>query len=288
MLKYNLLNRGVQWKYWKIETKIQPIVDLLETKKDAEYRGLYKGIVTLMSPLLESPDVLFLGINSGSGAWKERNGDGETNDTPLRMLNHDEQFIRETNDLFKSNTARGSWGTNKENKSFEWWQRDKPINNVFPARMIDLIYEIAHHKYPSIETQDTEEPKWSDKVKSKIMYTNLYPIITDDTRALKSVHKLLAEEDLMRTLIGKSEINEWDVRLFFINQIYRLIELINPKVIVCLGATVFNDFTFTSTEKKDPIFKTTIENRPVIGFSRRGNWSTVIPELAKHILHPSD
>jgi hypothetical protein len=60
--------------------------------------------------------------------------------------------------------------------------------------------------------------------------------------------------------------------------------LVQPKTIVCIGTQAFNDFTFTSERKKRKIFKTEKNGYPIIGFSRSGNWSGLIPEIAKEIV----
>ena len=281
------INEKLICRYKEIENKINPIVSYLEKNKDnQEYKYFYKGIATLLSPLIKNPEIMFLGINSGSGAWTEVNQQNNTNNTPLRMLSHDESYIYYQNDWFKPNTARGSWGKGKENKAFEWYQRDKPINNQFPVNMINILYEIAKIKYPTIKTNNFEEPLWTNEIKNNIIYTNLYPIITDDVEKLKRIHKLLSKEELLKEIFkpGSKSINEWDVRLFFIKNMDMLIELINPKVIVCLGLSAFNDYTYSNTKHNNQIFSTIKNNRPVIGFSRRGNWSHLIPTISEEIL----
>ncbi len=272
-------------KYKDIESKINQIVELLEDKKDTqEYKGLYKGIATLLSPLVEKPDILFLGINSGSGAWAEKNPTGTTNITPLRMINEDEYFLS-NNDWFKENTARGSWGVGKANEAYEWYQRDKPINNIFPVRMIDLLYNIAEKKYPQAKISYKTPPFWTEDIKSKIMYTNLYPIITDNTNTLRKVHKQLSMESSLKGLwhTSKKRTSIWDVQKYFIENTRELVNLVKPKIIVCMGSQAYNDFTYTNNPKTSKIFETTDNGIPVIGFSRRGNWSSSIPDLSDMI-----
>lgn len=59
----------------EIEKKIEPIKDFLEENKNTKYyKVLYKGIITLDSPLVYKPEILFIGINSGEGAYNECNG----------------------------------------------------------------------------------------------------------------------------------------------------------------------------------------------------------------------
>jgi len=275
----------MQKQYRDIENSISQIVELLEEKKDEpEYKGLYKGITTLLSPLIKDVDILFLGINSGSGAWIEKNPTGETNFTPLRMLGQDEYFFNH-NDWFKENTSRGSWGEGKENKGYEWYQRDKPINNIFPARMIDLLYLIAQKEYPDVSVTNSSAPSWAEDIQKRIMYTNLYPIITDNTEKLKKVFTQLSKEESLKEIwdTSKKRVSKWDIQKYFVENTHKLVNLVQPKVIVCLGIQAYNDFTYTNCSKKTKIFETTYNGIPIIGFDRRGNWSGLLPELSDKI-----
>jgi len=269
-----------EYKY--IEDKIKDIVEILEKNKTTRYKGLYKGIATLLSPIVKNPDILFLGINSGDGAFKEINQGKDSYDTPLRMIGEDETFINGEIDWFKKNTSRGGF-VNGRWEAYEWFQRDKPINNIFPARMIDLLYLIAEKKYPKI-TNNTE-PIWASECKKKIMYSNIYPIITSDTRDLYKIFSLLKEEnDLKHLWENKKSLKKWDIQLFFVKLSHELVSLIKPKVIVCMGTQAFNDYTYTHNKKKSKIFTYKNDNEPlVIGFSRSGNFSSLLPKLADMI-----
>lgn len=270
-------------KYKKLENKIKIIIDLLETKKNTkEYYYKYKGIATLLSPLYANPDILFLGINSGDGAFNELNGNNKTNKTPLRIIGEDESFIKGELDWFKPNTARGGI-VNGEWEAYEWFQRDKKINNKFPANMIDLLFMIAEKKYHEITSSNNCEPTWKKEISEKIIYTNLYPIITKNTAILKAVHKSLLKEDTLRHLWESEKPKEWDVRKYFISLTHELVDLVKPKIIICMGTTAFNDFTYTHDKKDDKIFTSSYKNIPIIGFNRSGNWTPLLPELANRI-----
>ncbi|AHW61557.1 hypothetical protein SAMN05444285_1676 [Draconibacterium orientale] len=270
----------IEEKISEIEDKIIPIKDFLESNKnDDKYKSLYKGFITLECPLVVNPDILFIGINPGHGAFKENKNRG-TNET-IRLFNPESEIIH---DWFKDNTARGG---NQGNgwKSYHWFQRDKPINNPFPARMIDLLYEIAEYRFGKNEKDNfSEAPSWFKSFGQNIMHTNLYPIATTETKDLNKIFRHLKNEHEIKTILNKQNgLKEWDIKLFFISKIKNLVQLIQPKVIVCMGTTAFNDFTYTHEKKVDNIFKLEENNRPVIGFSRSGNWSGLISKLAKLI-----
>ena len=116
------------------------------------------------------PDILFLGINPGPGAYREQNKDQNTNITPLKMLGKDEEHFFKL-DWFKRNTSRGRV-TNGKWESYEWFQRDKPINNIFPARMIDILYNFYEYKYPDMIVHNDKVPMWAQEVEDKIVVTN--------------------------------------------------------------------------------------------------------------------
>lgn len=283
---HNINETDVMKQYMKIEDRYSKIVNLLESKKDTVvYRGFYKGFYTLNGPLINNPDILFIGINPGAGAWKEINSQSGTNNTPLRMLGHDESFFSEL-DWFQNNTARGNWGKGKENKGYAWYQRDKPVNNQFPANMIDILFAIAEEKYPDIEVSTNVEPEWGNEIKSSIMVTNLYPMITDRTNQLNTLFSALKKENALKELWNTDgkKTKDWDVQKYFISTTHELVKLIKPKVIVCMGVQAYNDFTYTSFKKNKEVFSTTDNDIPVIGFKRVQNWRYLIPSIATMIL----
>lgn len=282
-------------KYQLIENKIIPIKNLLEEKKDlTSYKGYYKGIITLQSPIINNPEILFIGINPGPGAYNELNQgpNKESNYTPLRMFNENKQHFERLS-WFEKGNARGHFESKNNWKSYEWYQRDKKINNTFPKNMIDLLYEVARLKYPETSHSIDHKaiPFWFEDFGQQIMATNLYPVITKNTQDLKKIHGLLAKEESLKSywekILQKGEKNtEWVVRRYFISLIDELILLTKPRIIVCLGLTALNDFTY-SHYKGDLVVthKSLGElNIPIIGFSRKGQWSSRISEIAKVIV----
>lgn len=277
-------------KYCETENRIVPIKDFLENKKDTSgYKGLYKGIITLNSPLVFKPEILFIGINAGAGAYNIKNP--TRNETPLRMVGEDEMCLKELN-LYEKGNARGYFKNKKEWVPYEWYQRNQRVNNTFPKNMIDLLYDIAKLKFTDdykAEKYDNKKlPFWYENFGQKIMYTNLYPIATTNTADLKKIHeKLAGEEELQKyweESSGKdTSINEWVVRKYFISRAYELVKLVQPKVIVLMGKSAYNDFVDSNFKGIIHSGKKQIDDKlvPLVGFSRRGQWSGHIPEIAK-------
>lgn len=277
-------------KYTEIENKINPIVDFLETNKNSkEFKGIYKGIITLQSPIVYKPEILFLGVNPGDGAYNVLNYEkSKTINTPLRMIGKDETFLKELN-WYEFGNARCKKVNEKWIKGYEWYQRDKMINNTFPHRMIDLLYEIARLKYPdeykANKYDDNSLPFWYETFGKKIMYSNLYPIATTNIDDLYKILNTIAVKNEFN-ILWKSDTkpNNWDVRIFFIKLMDELIDLVQPKIIVCLGKSAYDDFILKKDISGKKIFKSQKNKIPVIGFSRQGNWSGLLTEIAKKIV----
>ena len=49
------------------EKRYLKIKEVLENS--SEYKDLYKGMITIESKVIERPDILFVGINPGQGAY---------------------------------------------------------------------------------------------------------------------------------------------------------------------------------------------------------------------------
>ncbi|RCW33329.1 hypothetical protein, partial [Marinilabilia salmonicolor] len=250
--------------------------------EDAICRRPMAYFITQLSPVIYQPDILFIGINPGQGAFIENYNNG-IKEPPVIMLNPNKNIEL---DWFKDGNARA----NKKNwKAFKWYERDKSINNIFVANLIDLLYFIAEEKYGVSKTEKNQRPNWYEDFGKKIMFTNLYPIATKNTTDLMSILNSLSRENELKQYwldVSKNEkkINNWIVRKYFIKRIYEIVNLTSPKIIVCLGMTSYNDFTFSSSRKKIKInTERKNVNCPIIGFSRKGNWSNLIPEIAKEI-----
>lgn len=270
--------------YCKIEAEIIPIMEFLEANKNKEeYKDLYKGFITLQSPLLFNPEILFIGINSGEGAFIENQNNG-VKDT-IRIFKPNEQIEF---DLYKHGNARCEKKKGKWIRGYKWFERKQGINNQFAANMINVLYEIAALKYPNKKIEENQEPFWFEDFGKKVMFTNLYPIATKNIDALKKINTLLLSVEGLKPLWAKSEQKDWAVRCYFVMKTRELVKLVQPKIVVCLGLTVYNDFMFKQ-EKNKEITEGELFGIPVIGFSRSGNWGKLIPKIAKKIqeLHKS-
>ena len=280
-------------EYTIIENRISEVVDFFDTHKEEKpYKSYYKGISTLQSPLVYKPDILFVGINNGDGEYEEAKNNKKP--IPINACLYGNTPPKEVN-WFKDGNARGNFRNPNRIKSlgYKWYQRDKVIHNPFPKNMIDLLFEIAKLKYPEAnhDYDNKTTPFWYDAFGKNIMYTNLYPVSTTNVDDLKTIHKAFVNEKtlnhLWETSKGKQKkVDEWVVKKYFISSISKLVKLVEPKVIVCMGLEAVENLTFKKyTNQKVVVAERTFGERkvPVIGFSRNGNWNGRIPEIAKEI-----
>lgn len=272
--------------YKEIEKKLFPIKDfLIEKKEEKSYKALFKGFITENGPIIENPEILFIGINPGGGAYISDNNNNKSKEIiyPERLTTNGEKELC----FFEKNNAYGGKYNGKW-QSFDWYQRDKKINNIFTKRMIDLLDCIASIKYPEIHKKSSwnnnEPPFWYEKLGKKLMYVNLYPIATTNTSELNKLFNLLCKEKEILKYFGQTKaITNWKLRLYFINIVDEYVKHISPKVIVCIGAQAYNDFNYTQ-EKRKNTYVNEKHNIPVVGFSRKGNWSGLIPEISELIV----
>lgn len=276
--------------YLEIERKINPITELLTAKVDSPpYSGRVKGIFTMLGPIIKEPEILFLGYNNGAGAYNEnRNRNPRAKDFPVKTVLDDPGVI-ESLYWFQEGNARGHFDGKRHWHAHQWYQRGKRINNPFPARMLDVLYEVARLKYPeeykSNPYRDNEPPFWYESLGQRVMHTNLYPIATTNISDLTKIHNALTKELSLKELLGTNKkLDNWEVRKFFIQLTDEMVALVKPKVIVCMGLGTFNDFTYQGKKKADKIYLGEKKGCKVIGFSRAGNWSALIPRVAQEIV----
>ncbi len=267
-------------KYLEIEKELYPIKDFLEENKHIdEYQTLYKGFITMQSPLLFNPEILFLGINPGQGAFNENKNLGI--DETIRIFEPDKQVRL---DWYKKGNARCQKKNGKWVKGYEWFERNQGINNQFVANMIELLYEVAKLKFPDENVVPNTLPSWFETFGQNIMFTNLYPVATKDTEDLNKIFRYFSKEEEIFTHFGFSKpVKKWDIQRGFIRNIEKTVKLVEPKVIVCMGTQAFNDFTYTTTKKNKKVFTGKKGDFPVIGFNRSGNWSNLITDIATAI-----
>lgn len=267
-------------EYSIIEKRFHPFKEFLEANKEKPpYKALYKGIITLQGPPAYGPEILFVGINAGAGAYNSLNHKGSsTHQTPLRMIGGDEQFLRELNWYEEGNAH----ACKVNGKKHQWYERDKKVNNPFVRRMIDLLYLIADPA-SAHKSSSNSLPDWHKGFGQKIMFTNLYPIATSNLSDLNNILKSLLKEKSFCEQLMLPKHDLWEIKRYLLRATVELIRLTEPRLIVCMGTTAFNDLTFTNDKKNGPVFWGLKENIPVIGFSRRGNWGAKLPLIAKAI-----
>nr|WP_319401660.1 hypothetical protein [uncultured Carboxylicivirga sp.] len=279
-----IIDNQLKENYKELEDSILPIKKFLQKNyTQDEYKKLYKGIMTVQSPIIYQPEILFIAINPGPGAYKKN-----SNKPVLRMIGEYERDMERLN-WYETGNAR---------KKSAWYQRNKTSNNSFVANSIDLLYELGRLRFPEKYGKegysDNSLPFWYDNFGQNIMYTNLYPISTTDTKDLKAIHKLLADEKELQELWKQHKkddksICEKTVKRFFIRKMNDLVSLVQPKLIVCMGKEAFEDFTDYWRPNTDVIFKNKkIKEKeyPVIGFSRNQtkDWKKLIPKIAEEII----
>jgi hypothetical protein len=279
-------------RFKEIEAKTLPISKFLNQKHNNKEYKPYKGFITNLSPLVYQPEILFIGINPGDGAYKKAQGKNkEKAIPPIKTYNSDK--FTELN-WFEDGNARAKKEKGKNIKGYKWYQRNKSVHNIFAANMIDLLYHIAERKYGEDLSAKNSLPDWYESLGKKVMFTNIYPIATTNIKDLDFIISNLSKEDEIRNeLFHKEEkIDNWGIRKYFIRTVYDMIKLLEPKILVCLGFSAFKDLTYTPTITsemfliKNKVAITTLKNENclVIGFKRSGNWSSLLPSIAKAIV----
>ena len=261
-------------QFYALQGKYKPIIDILTDKQEI-YRKKYqfKGIITGTSPFIYRPQILFLGYNSSGGENYDKLHCEKY--IPLEpRLNEDNLMF------FKRNSARGN--------NSEWYKLNQPVNNAFPRKIVDLLYELATLIYPekNNEKGTNQEPFWvknMDNSLMSMMYINLYPIATPDGNSLIRLLGHLKREEGIPECCKKKE---WNLRKYMVEIMHQMVNVIEPKVIVCMGSQTFHDYTYTKRERHLINDILTDKKRPnIIGFSRKGAWETNIPNIAKAIYY---
>lgn len=255
-------------QFFILQKKYQPFIDILTNKQDfyrKEYK--YKGFNASPSILIYRPKILFLAYNpSGGKDWKELRDN-------LPLSPH----LDETELMFFD-----KWAARKG----EWYQLNKSVNNPFPRKIVDLLYELASLMYPDKDNEKgtNEKPFWAmdlDNGPMSMMFLNLYPIATPSGSTLISLCKRLCQEENIPECCKK---REWNLRKYMIDIMRQMVALIEPKIVVCMGSQTFHDYTKTKHCEHSLHEILSTPNFPdVIGFSRRGAWESNIPNIAKEI-----
>ena len=140
------MNKNLIGELIQIENRYLPIIQILENK--SEYKELYRGFMTFQSEINSNPDILFLGINPGDGAFNEN-----TPYLPSPILTHDIYSIQ----------AQGLGGTFRPFRNDVGYVYDEQIDNKIKLSLdCKINYKIKISNYS----------KDNDKEFNRIMYSN--------------------------------------------------------------------------------------------------------------------
>ena len=245
-----------------IEERFKEIVKVLEEKelvKDFSYRELYKGVISIQSKITFEPEILFIGINPGCGAFTKKNyKTGKTYYFPKELISENKL----------------NWLEENNTRCEKWLEVDKKAKNTFPRQMLDILYKISDNKLNISRDEDLK--LFINEINNKIVYTNFCPIATKSTNELKIIYKKLSDENSLK--------DHWNgtVKNFFRQRTIDLILLLQPKLIVCVGNSVYKDLFLKDTSKKGKVFSTIgVLKREgceypfkTVTFSRKGAWDT--------------
>lgn len=287
------MNKNLIEELTQIENRFLPIIQILENK--SEYKELYKGFMTFQSEINSNPDILFLGINPGDGAFNEKNKKNNSLKEivfPKRIISEAVYLKGLKLDWFKKGVSRGE-SIEKKWFAYDWFENTKKINNSFPARMIDLLYSYTEKLHPDKKSQRNVIIEiLENEIQNKIVYTNICPIATKSIKELNEIINKLSKEKGIEKIIGSNDkASPSALKNFFRQRTIDFINEINPKVIVLLGHTAYQDLTLLNNYKGKKVIKNQIQLRKndptkykIISFSRQGNWSPLINNITKAIM----
>lgn len=286
------MNKNLIGELIQIENRYLPIIQILENK--SEYKELYRGFMTFQSEINSNPDILFLGINPGDGAFNENNNKKSSKEIvfPKRIIS-DAAYLKDLKlDWFKKGVSRGEF-IQKKWFAYDWFENKEKINNSFPARMIDLLYSYTAKLHPDKKSQRNVIVKIiENEIQNKIVYTNICPIATKSIKDLNGIINKLSKEKGIEKIIGSNDkASPSALKNFFRQRTIDFINEINPKVIVLLGHTAYQDLTLFNDYKGKKMIKNQIQLRKndptkykIISFSRQGNWSPLIDNITTAII----
>lgn len=241
----------------------------------------WKGFITLIGPVVENPEILFIGINPGEGLYYETNPNKilkKDHKMPFRMLENNKY---KNTFLFNEKIKFREPHYRKDNKTIieldcfidenyregHWY--DEKLKNTFPLNMVRIIYNVAKQKYGE-KFEKGKKPKWyDDKFGKSIMHLNIYPIATKSTSELRKIIKNLK----------KSEIDVEQQSIAAIKNF--VINALKPKVIVFAGKGAYYEFMGDNKKWKGKVISNNINDIPIVAFSRKGAWE--IEKIAKKI-----
>lgn len=191
--------------------KIKPIFDYL--RDNWSKYSKYLGWKDLNSPIIDNPDILFIGINPGPGRYDTWNYGKKSDyvlpvDYPTPWRTHI-GWLTDNNARCYKNSE----------KDAPWWDKAACIKNMFPYYMCKLLERIYFEQTKGMS--GTEKTAFYE---SRVMVTNLYPLVTRNTNGLSQLLAKMGKESRLR-----------NAETMFINHILFLIELVKPRLVVFLG-----------------------------------------------------
>lgn len=283
MIKYT--KNELLKKYYEIESIYYPWLDMLQKSVDESGKSMvfksYKGFQTLQGRLVKKPLVLFIGLNPGPGRYNEN----EQVPKPLKGPR---------SKLFCYNPYALS-------KKGYWWADSKSYKerNTYVRKFVKLMNLLAEKlELNNLEicgVKGNNEVSngwlWSELIQNLVMCTNLFPFSTTNESDLKKLLREMTDSPNAPDHRYKGK-NLWEFEnSVFVKPMKQLIQLVEPRVVVCLSKKVFHNLTgdgnkteansnglLLSKKDKGPIF---------IGIHRRHGWwvkeNEGLPELAKLI-----
>lgn len=273
-------------KYYEIESIYYPWLDMLQESIDESGNSMdfktYKGFQTLQGRLVKKPLVLFIGLNHGPGRYNENEQVPKPLKGPRSNL-----FCYKRNSLREDN---GLWFDNSKN-----YQKRNTYVRKFVKLMDSLADELGLKDLEKCGMKGSDKVPngwlWSEWIQDMVMCTNLFPFSTTNQSDLKKLLREMTDSPnapdhrYKGKKLWEFENNE------FVKPMKQLIQLVEPRVVVCLSKKVFHNLTgdgnktkadanglLISKKDKGPIF---------IGIHRRHGWwvkeNEGLPKLAKII-----
>jgi hypothetical protein len=211
----------LQQKYLEISKDIISVLNDMKSNWD-RYPD-YLGWFDLNGPIIEHPDILFIGINQGPGRYLQWNWDNW--DERQKML-IDPAKNKLPDDFPTLWRSRLQWlMPNNARENGEWWEENKTKKNFFPYYMCELLVKIYRREYPNESRENL-----TNIFEQRVMATNLYPMSTFDTNAL---HRLL---DSYYKTTGV------DLKKLCSDRVVELIKMVKPHCVILLGDSIKDEF----------------------------------------------
>ena len=266
-------------KYDEIESIYYPWLNMLQDSVKESVESIefntYKGFQTLQGRLVMNPLVLFIGLNPGPG-------NSEVGKGPHKTL-----FCYKINSLRKNNGL--------------WFDPTKPYqkHNTYVRKFVKLMDSLADE----LGLKDLEKCgmkgsdkvpngwQWSEWIQDMVMCTNLFPFRTTNQSDLKKLLREMTDSPNAPDHRYKGK-NLWEFENdVFVKPMKQLIQLVEPRVVVCLSKKVFHNLTGdgnkTKADANGLLLSKNEKYQNYIGIHRRQGWwvdeNEGLPELAKLI-----